>query len=86
MVETNRFRDSGWARQGLVDPHSAGKRDGRGRTELIIAAVIAGIIRFAGGLVQSLNFLLWVGISLLIVPDFAFVIRSLAGQHLTLRM
>jgi len=54
---------------------------GRRRTELIIAAVIAVIFSFTGGLVQSLNFLLWVGISLLIIAVFAFVIRSLSGQR-----
>jgi len=52
-----------------------------GGTEPIIAAVIADTIRFTSGLVQSLNFLLRVGISVLIIAVFAFVIRKLAGQR-----
>jgi len=52
-----------------------------GGTEPIIAAVIAVTIRITGGLVQSLVFLLWVGISVLIIAVFAFVIRSIAGRR-----
>ena len=34
---------------------------------LIIVAIVAIILLFTGGFVQSLNFLLWVGIVLLVI-------------------
>jgi len=50
-------------------------------TILIIAAIIAVILLFTGGFVQSLNFLLYVGIILLVIAVIAFVIRSLSGRR-----
>ncbi len=46
----------------------------------IIIAVIAIILAITGGLVQSVNFLLWVGIVLLILAVIAFLIRSIGGR------
>jgi len=45
------------------------------------AASSAVIFLFTGGLVQWLNFLLRVGISLLIIAVFAFVINGLSGRR-----
>ena len=46
----------------------------------IIVIVIAIILAITGGLVSSLNFLLWVGIVLLVIAVIAWLIRSLSGR------
>jgi fatty-acid desaturase len=46
----------------------------------IIIIVIAVILAITGGLVSSVNFLLWVGIVLLILAVIAWLIRSLTGR------
>jgi len=50
-------------------------------TLLIIAAVIAVILLITGGLVQSLNFLLWVGIVLAVIAVIAVLLRKLTGTR-----
>jgi len=50
-------------------------------TILIVVAVIAVILLFTGSFVQALNFLLYVGIILLVIAVIAFVIRSLSGRR-----
>jgi hypothetical protein len=47
---------------------------------LIIVIVIAVILAITGGLVSSLNFLLWVGIILLVIAVIAWLIRSVSGR------
>jgi hypothetical protein len=46
----------------------------------IVIIVIAVILAITGGLVSSLNFLLWVGIILLVLAVIAWLIRSLSGR------
>ena len=46
----------------------------------IIIIVIAVILAITGGLVSSLNFLLWVGIILLVLAVIAWLIRSMSGR------
>ena len=46
-----------------------------------IVAIIAVILLFTGGLVQSLNFLLWVGIVLLVLAAIVWLIRFLTGRR-----
>lgn len=48
---------------------------------LIIIAVIAIILAITGGLVQSLNFLLWVGLVLLALAVIAWLIRAISGRN-----
>ncbi|SDS10025.1 hypothetical protein [Microterricola viridarii] len=48
---------------------------------LVIIIVVAIVLAITGGFVQSLNFLLWVGIVLLIVAVIAWLIRSLSGRR-----
>jgi hypothetical protein len=48
---------------------------------LIIVAIIAIILLFTGGFVQSLNFLLWVGIVLLVIAVVVWLVRMLAGNR-----
>ncbi|WP_199241054.1 hypothetical protein [Naasia lichenicola] len=48
---------------------------------VIIIAVIAIVLLLTGGLVQSLNFLLWVGLVLLIVAAIVFLLRFLSGRR-----
>ena len=47
---------------------------------LIIIAIVAGVLLFTGGFVESLNFLLWVGIVLLVIAVIMFLIRSISGR------
>jgi hypothetical protein len=46
----------------------------------VVIAIIAIVLAITGGLVQSVNFLLWVGIVLLILAVIAFLIRSIGGR------
>jgi len=47
----------------------------------IILAIIAIILLFTGGFVQTLNFLLWVGIVLLVVAAIVFLMRFISGRR-----
>jgi hypothetical protein len=48
---------------------------------LIVVAVIAVILLFTGGFVQALNWLLWVGIILLVLAVIVWLIRLLTGSR-----
>ena len=48
---------------------------------LIVVIVIAVVLLLTGGFVQSLNFLLWVGVILLVIAVIAFLIRTMAGRR-----
>ncbi|WP_165877506.1 MULTISPECIES: hypothetical protein [Agromyces] len=48
---------------------------------LIIVVVVAVILAITGGLVQSLNFLLWVGLVLLAIAVIGWIIRMVAGRN-----
>ncbi|WP_345763087.1 hypothetical protein [Diaminobutyricibacter sp. McL0608] len=48
---------------------------------VIVIAIIAIILLLTGGLVQSLNFLLWIGIVLLVIAVIVFLVRLLTGRH-----
>ena len=50
-------------------------------TLLIIVAVVAIVLLLTGGFVQSLNFLLWVGIVLLVIAVIAWLARSISGRR-----
>ncbi|MGI9825383.1 hypothetical protein [Agromyces sp. Marseille-Q5079] len=45
-----------------------------------IIAIVAIILLFTGGFVQSLNFLLWVGIVLLVIALIVWLLRFLGGK------
>ncbi|MFB2580678.1 hypothetical protein ACEXQD_05465 [Herbiconiux sp. P15] len=47
---------------------------------LIIVAVIAIVLLFTGGFVSSLNFLLWVGLILLVLAVIVFLVRMISGN------
>jgi hypothetical protein len=49
-------------------------------TLVIIVAIIAVILLFTGGFVPSLNFLLWVGIVLLVIAAIVWLVRYLGGR------
>lgn len=49
-------------------------------TIAIIVAIIAIVLLLTGGFVQSLNFLLYVGIILLVVAVVVFLARTLSGR------
>lgn len=46
----------------------------------VIIIVVAVILAITGGLVQSLNFLLWVGVVLLALAVIAWLIRAITGK------
>lgn len=48
---------------------------------LTIVIIIAIVLAVTGGLVQSLNFLLWVGIVLAIIAVVAFLLRAVTGRR-----
>ena len=45
----------------------------------IIIAIVAIILLFTGGFVSSLNFLLWVGIVLLVIAGIVFLVRYIGS-------
>jgi len=47
---------------------------------VLIIVIIAVVLLVTGGLVQSLNFLLWVGAVLLIVAVITFLVRMISGR------
>ena len=46
----------------------------------LIIVIIAVILLFTGGFVESLNFLLWVGIVLLVIAVIVFLLRLISGR------
>jgi hypothetical protein len=48
---------------------------------VLIIAIVAIVLLFTGGFVSSLNFLLWVGIVLLIIAAIVFLLRFLTGNR-----
>ena len=47
----------------------------------VIVAIIAVVLLITGGFVQSLNFLLWVGVVLLVLAVISFLIRTISGRR-----
>jgi uncharacterized membrane protein HdeD (DUF308 family) len=58
-----------------------GKGDATMNALGIILAIIAIILLFTGGFVQTLNFLLWVGIVLLVIAAIVFLMRFISGRR-----
>ena len=50
---------------------------------LTIVIVVAVILAFVGGLVQSLSFLLWIGVVLAVIAIIAWLIRAISGRNST---
>jgi len=48
---------------------------------LVIVIIVAVVLLITGGLVQSLGFLLWVGIVLAVIAVIAFLIRMISGRR-----
>jgi hypothetical protein len=48
---------------------------------VVVIAVVAIILLLTGGFVQSVNFLLWVGLILLIIAAIVFLLRFLSGNR-----
>ena len=47
---------------------------------LIIVVVVAVVLLITGGFVQSLQFLLWVGLVLAVIAVVLFIIRAVSGN------
>jgi len=50
---------------------------------LIIIGVIAVVLLLTGGFVQSLNFLLWVGLVLAVIAVIVWLVRVISGRRTT---
>lgn len=48
---------------------------------VIIIAIAAIVLLITGGLVPTLNFLLWVGLVLLVIAGIVFLVRYLSGNR-----
>ena len=48
---------------------------------LVIIAIMAVVLLLTGGFVQSLQFLLWVGVVLLVIAVIMFLARSISGRR-----
>lgn len=48
---------------------------------LVIVAIVAVVLLITGGVVPSLNFLLWVGIVLAIIAVIVFLARMISGRR-----
>jgi hypothetical protein len=48
---------------------------------IAIIAIVAVILLFTGGFVQSLNFLLWVGLVLAAIAIIVWLVRYLGGRR-----
>jgi hypothetical protein len=48
---------------------------------LIIIAIVAIVLLFTGGFVQALNWLLWVGIILLVFAIIVWLVRMISGRR-----
>jgi hypothetical protein len=47
----------------------------------IIILIIAIVLLITGGIIESLSFLLWVGLVLLALAVITFLIRSISGRR-----
>lgn len=47
----------------------------------VLIIIVAIVLAVVGGLVEAVNFLLWVGIILLILAVIAWLIRSVTGNR-----
>ncbi|MET0954663.1 hypothetical protein [Cryobacterium arcticum] len=47
---------------------------------LIIIAIIAVVLLVTGGIVESLQFLIWVGIVLAVIAVIVFLLRTISGR------
>ncbi|MGO4783282.1 hypothetical protein [Cryobacterium sp. W22_MBD10_FK3] len=47
---------------------------------VIIIAVVAVVLLITGGLVESLQFLLWVGVVLAVIAVIVFLLRMISGR------
>lgn len=47
----------------------------------VIILIVAIVLLITGGIVQSLNFLLWVGLVLLALAVITFLLRSISGRR-----
>jgi uncharacterized membrane protein YdfJ with MMPL/SSD domain len=50
---------------------------------LIIIGVVAVVLLLTGGFVQSLNFLLWVGLVLAVIAVIVWLVRVISGRRTT---
>jgi hypothetical protein len=65
----------------LVD-HEIGSREGEIMNILVaILAIVAVILLITGGVVPTLNFLLWVGLVVAVIAVIVFLVRYIGGNR-----
>ncbi|MEO6534053.1 MAG: hypothetical protein ABIO06_10830 [Pseudolysinimonas sp.] len=67
-------------------PDTTGAADAEGEEDtmnilLIVVGIIAVVLLLTGGFVQSLNFLLWVGLVLLAIAVIVWLARFISGRR-----
>jgi len=48
---------------------------------LVIVAIVAIVLLFIGGFVQAVQWLLWVGVVLLVIAIIAWLLRMISGRR-----
>ena len=48
---------------------------------LLVIVIIAVLLLITGGMIQSLNFLLWVGLVLLVISVISFLLLGISGRQ-----
>jgi hypothetical protein len=62
--------------------HEFGSREGEIMNILVaILAIVAVVLLITGGVVPTLNFLLWVGIALAVIAVIVFLVRYIGGNR-----
>ncbi len=70
-----------WCGMKWVRAESAAGRKESMNILLIIIGVVAVVLLLTGGFVQSLNFLLWVGIVLAVIALIVWLVRMISGRR-----
>jgi small-conductance mechanosensitive channel len=84
VVKASNFRSAGpnvfLGRSPHERPHKR-KQVSAMNILLIVIAIVAIVLLFTGGFVQALNWLLWVGIILLVFAVIVWLVRMISGRR-----
>jgi len=62
-------------------PHSLREKAKLMNILLIVVAIVAVVLLLTGGFVPALNFLLWVGVVLLVIAVIVWLARMISGRR-----
>jgi len=77
MVETARVVERNWDRR----PRRSEEQDHTMNIFLLIIAIVAVVLLLTGGFVSAVQWLLWVGIVLLVIAAIVFLLRFITGNR-----